>query len=79
MGNPLPADILSIYMESNGLQKLLTYFLDNLPSSVNGNVQSFVALCFSFERRSLGVGFAIPRLNYLSVVSITSVSWKTTE
>jgi len=34
-GNPLPPDILSIYMESNGLQKLLTYFLDSLPSSIN--------------------------------------------
>jgi hypothetical protein len=36
MGNPLPADIYTIYTESNGLQKLLTYFLDSLPSSLNG-------------------------------------------
>ena len=36
MGNPLPAEIYSIYTESNGLQKLLTYFLDSLPSSLNG-------------------------------------------
>lgn len=35
-GNPLPAEILSIYTESNGLQKLLCYFLDNFSSSVNG-------------------------------------------
>jgi len=36
MGNPLPAEIFTIYTESNGLQKLLTYFLDSLPSSLNG-------------------------------------------
>jgi len=36
MGNPLPAEILSIYTESSGLQKLLTYFLDNLSTSING-------------------------------------------
>lgn len=36
MGNPLPAEIYTIYTESNGLQKLLTYFLDSLPSSING-------------------------------------------
>jgi CCR4-NOT transcription complex subunit 6 len=35
MGNPLPAEIYTIYTESNGLQKLLTYFLDSLPSSLN--------------------------------------------
>lgn len=35
MGNPLPAEIYSIYTESSGLQKLLTYFLDSLPSSIN--------------------------------------------
>lgn len=36
MGNPLPAEIFTIYTESNGLQKLLTFFLDSLPSSLNG-------------------------------------------
>ena len=36
MGNPLPAEIYSIYTESSGLQKLLTYFLDSLPSSISG-------------------------------------------
>ncbi|CAF3316727.1 unnamed protein product [Rotaria socialis] len=36
MGNPLPSEIFTIYTESNGLQKLLTYFLDSLPSSLNG-------------------------------------------
>ena len=36
MGNPLPAEVYTIYTESNGLQKLLTYFLDSLPSSLNG-------------------------------------------
>ena len=36
MGNPLPAEIYSIYTESNGLQKLLTYFLDSITSSMNG-------------------------------------------
>lgn len=36
MGNPLPAEIFTLYTESNGLQKLLTYFLDSLPSSLHG-------------------------------------------
>ncbi|CAF3490840.1 unnamed protein product [Adineta steineri] len=35
LGNPLSAEILSIYTESNGLQKLLSYFLDNFSSSLN--------------------------------------------
>ena len=48
MGNPLPAEIYSIYTESNGLQKLLTYFLDSLPSSINGITKSLcLFVCFS--------------------------------
>lgn len=39
MGNPLPAEIFTLYTESNGLQKLLTYFLDSLPSSLHGRKQ----------------------------------------
>ncbi|UJR21780.1 hypothetical protein I4U23_024855 [Adineta vaga] len=35
IGNPLPSEIYTLYTESNGLQKLLTYFLDSLPSSLN--------------------------------------------
>lgn len=31
-GNPLSPEILSIYNQSNGTQKLLSYMLDNLPS-----------------------------------------------
>lgn len=30
-GNPLPAEIMSPYMENNGVQKLLEAFLENLP------------------------------------------------
>lgn len=30
VGNPLPKDIMAIYSEPNGTQKLLTYMLDNL-------------------------------------------------
>ena len=36
LGNPLPIEILTIYAESNGLQKLLTYFLDNFSTSLSG-------------------------------------------
>jgi hypothetical protein len=46
MGNPLPAEIFTIYMESNGLQKLLTYFLDSLPSSLNGITHKNIFLPF---------------------------------
>ncbi len=46
MGNPLPAEIFTIYTESNGLQKLLTYFLDNLPSSLNGIIAKQYSLLF---------------------------------
>ncbi|CAM2706299.1 unnamed protein product [Rotaria socialis] len=35
LGNPLPTEIISIYNESNGLQKLLVYFLDSFSSSIN--------------------------------------------
>jgi hypothetical protein len=47
MGNPLPAEIFTIFTESNGLQKLLTYFLDSLPSSLNGITnKKHVFFCF---------------------------------
>jgi hypothetical protein len=49
MGNPLPAEIYSIYTESNGLQKLLTYFLDSLPSSLNGITKKKIFFFFLFE------------------------------
>lgn len=32
-GNPLPAEIMSPYMENNGVQKLLEAFLENLPGN----------------------------------------------
>ncbi|XP_022672627.1 CCR4-NOT transcription complex subunit 6-like isoform X2 [Varroa jacobsoni] len=35
-GNPLSPDILSLYSEPNGTQKLLTYLLDSLPASQSG-------------------------------------------
>ncbi|CAF3335493.1 unnamed protein product [Rotaria sp. Silwood2] len=35
VGNPLSNEIFSIYTESNGLQKLLVYFLDNFSTSLN--------------------------------------------
>ncbi|CAF1314762.1 unnamed protein product [Rotaria sp. Silwood1] len=36
LGNPLPNEIFTIYSESNGLQKLLAYFLDHFSTSLNG-------------------------------------------
>ncbi|XP_048760280.1 CCR4-NOT transcription complex subunit 6-like isoform X1 [Ostrea edulis] len=35
-GNPLSPEILSIYNQSNGTQKLLSYMLDNLPTTSQG-------------------------------------------
>ncbi|CAF0741066.1 unnamed protein product [Rotaria sordida] len=37
LGNPLPNEIFAIYTESNGLQKLLAYFLDNFSTSLNAS------------------------------------------
>jgi len=52
MGNPLPAEIFTIFTESNGLQKLLTYFLDSLPSSLNGITnKKHVFFLFLFKDR----------------------------
>ena len=31
-GNPLPADIMTLYSEVNGTDKILSFLLDNLPS-----------------------------------------------
>lgn len=49
MGNPLPAEIYTIYTENNGLQKLLTYFLDSLPSSLTGITLAHPFLSLSHE------------------------------
>ncbi len=68
MGNPLPAEIFQIYTESNGLQKLLTYFLDSLPSSLNGITNKnmffflFIMIAMSFYLLSntfSGINFII--------------------
>ncbi len=50
LGNPLPGEIFALYTESNGLQKLLTYFLDNYSSSLNGIKQKRI---FFFDRHEL--------------------------
>lgn len=31
-GNPLPTDIMTLFSEVNGTDKILSYLLDNLPS-----------------------------------------------
>lgn len=60
MGNPLSAEIYTIYTESNGLQKLLTYFLDSLPSSINGiNTHKNLVSLFLFQRSSRVSSFVV--------------------
>jgi hypothetical protein len=69
MGNPLPVEILSIYTESNGLQKLLTYFLDNLSTSING-----IKKQFSLDRHEFFRCFLPPILHFQRVGTFISTS-----
>lgn len=68
-GNPLPSDILAIYAESNGLQKLLTYFLDSLPSLINGKLFSMDSIRIKFSFSCASAIQAPPPRSWLRLAS----------
>lgn len=48
-GNPLGKDVMSIYNEPNGTNKLLTYMLDNLSGECAGTARIGLFFFFCFE------------------------------
>lgn len=78
MGNPLPAEIFTLYTESNGLQKLLTYFLDSLPSSLHG--RNYFSFLIYFNQQiamnvfSLHIHIFLSRNRFLSFFLSLSLS-----
>ena len=61
-GNPLPTDIMTLFSEVNGTDKILSYLLDNLPSKSHAYLISSL--------------FAIARVTILAPTRVVSIKEK---